>query len=63
MSTMLDYQPSARDDPLVRMVEDTVAVGIEMTTPENAILLQLFPFCELTLTDEKGLTSHTLMQY
>lgn len=44
MSTMYDYHPSARDDPLVRMLEDTVTVGIEMTTPENATLLQLFPF-------------------
>lgn len=60
---MYDYHPSARDDPLVRMLEDTVTVGIEMTTPENATLLQLFPFRELTLIDEKDLTSHTLMQY
>lgn len=63
LSTMYDYHPSARDDPLVRMLEDTVTVGIEMTTPENATLLQLFPFRELTLIDEKDLTSHTLMQY
>ncbi|KAG2060456.1 cytochrome P450 [Suillus hirtellus] len=44
MSVIYDYQPSARDDPLVRMLEDTVAVGLEMTTPKNATLLQLFPF-------------------
>jgi hypothetical protein len=44
MSTIYDYEPSARDDPLVRMMEHTVAVGLEMTTPEKATLLQLFPF-------------------
>jgi hypothetical protein len=63
MSTIYDYEPSARDDPLVRMMEHTVAVGLEMTTPEKATLLQLFPFCELTSADEKALISHTLMQY
>ncbi|KAG2126244.1 cytochrome P450 [Suillus bovinus] len=44
MSVIYDYQPSTRDDPLVRILEDTVAVGLEMTTPERTILLQLFPF-------------------
>ncbi|KAG1775727.1 cytochrome P450 [Suillus placidus] len=44
MSAIYDYQPSARDDPLVRIMENAVTVGVEMTTPENALLLQLFPF-------------------
>ncbi|KAG1855552.1 cytochrome P450 [Suillus subluteus] len=44
MSTIYDYEPSAREDPLVQMMENTVAVGLEMTTPGKAILLQLFPF-------------------
>ncbi|KAG2336904.1 cytochrome P450 [Suillus weaverae] len=44
LSAIYDYQPSARDDPLVRMMENAVSVGLEMTTPENALLLQLFPF-------------------
>ncbi|KAG2368707.1 cytochrome P450 [Suillus spraguei] len=43
-SAMYDYQPSARDDPLVRIMENAVAVGLEMTTPGKATLLQLFPF-------------------
>ncbi|KAG1822453.1 cytochrome P450 [Suillus subaureus] len=44
MSTIYDYEPSARNDPLVRIMENTVAVGLQMTTPGKAILLQLFPF-------------------
>ncbi|KAG1855551.1 cytochrome P450 [Suillus subluteus] len=44
MSVIYDYQPSARDDPLVRIVETAMAIGFEMATPERAILLQLFPF-------------------
>ncbi|KAG2069085.1 cytochrome P450 [Suillus decipiens] len=44
LSAAYGYKPSARNDPLVRIVEDAVAIGIEVMTPENAILLKLFPF-------------------
>ncbi|KAG2368716.1 cytochrome P450 [Suillus spraguei] len=44
LSAAYGYKPSARNDPLVRIIEDAVAIGIEVMTPENAILLKLFPF-------------------
>ncbi|KAG1846126.1 cytochrome P450 [Suillus tomentosus] len=44
MSVIYDYQPSARDDPLVRVVETAMIVGFGMVTPERAFLLETFPF-------------------
>ncbi|KAG1739604.1 cytochrome P450 [Suillus lakei] len=44
MSAIYDYQPSARDDPLVRIIENAVAIGLEVMTPERAALLKAFPF-------------------
>ncbi|KAG0702607.1 cytochrome P450 [Suillus ampliporus] len=44
MSVVYDYQPSARDDPLIRVVEHALAIGLEVLTPERAILLKTFPF-------------------
>ncbi|KAG2126531.1 cytochrome P450 [Suillus clintonianus] len=44
MSVIYDYQPSARDDPLVKIVENALTVGLDIATPERAILLKLFPF-------------------
>ncbi|KAG1739609.1 cytochrome P450 [Suillus lakei] len=38
------YQTNARNDPLVRVVVNAVAIGLEVMTPERAILLRLFPF-------------------
>jgi hypothetical protein len=61
MSVTYGYRPGPRDDPLVRIVEDTMAVGVKVLTPERAILLKNFPFCELILVDEKDLTFRTLM--
>jgi cytochrome P450 len=44
MSVTYGYRPGPRDDPLVRIVEDTMAIGVKVLTPERAILLKNFPF-------------------
>ncbi|KAG2060511.1 cytochrome P450 [Suillus hirtellus] len=44
MSVIYDYQTSPRDDPLVRIVENAVAIGFQVIIPERAILLKTFPF-------------------
>ncbi|KAG1849790.1 cytochrome P450 [Suillus tomentosus] len=44
MSVTYGYQTSPRDDPLVRIVENAMAIGLEVITPERAILLKIFPF-------------------
>jgi hypothetical protein len=49
MSTIYDYQPSARDDPMVQIVENALIIGLEMMTPERAALLNVFPFCKLSI--------------
>ncbi|KAG1751948.1 cytochrome P450 [Suillus occidentalis] len=45
MSVTYGYQTSPRDDPLVRIVENALVIGLEMMTQERATLLQFFPFC------------------
>ncbi|KAG1739608.1 cytochrome P450 [Suillus lakei] len=44
MSAAYGYQTSARDDPLVRIMENALVIGLEVMTPERAILLRKFPF-------------------
>ncbi|KAG1822451.1 cytochrome P450 [Suillus subaureus] len=44
MSVTYGYQTSPRDDPLVRIVENALAVSLQVMTPERAILLKIFPF-------------------
>ncbi|KAG1855549.1 cytochrome P450 [Suillus subluteus] len=44
MSTIYDYQPRARDDPLVQIIENALMVGLDVMTPERAVLLKAFPF-------------------
>jgi cytochrome P450 len=44
MSTIYDYQPSARDDPLVQIIENAVIVSLEAMSSERAVLLEAFPF-------------------
>ncbi|KAG2114145.1 cytochrome P450 [Suillus discolor] len=44
MSVTYGYQTSHRHDPLVRIVENAIAIGIQVMTPERAILLKIFPF-------------------
>ncbi|KAG1849810.1 cytochrome P450 [Suillus tomentosus] len=44
MSAIYGYQTISRDDPLVRLVENAVAIGFQLNNPENAILLKTFPF-------------------
>ncbi|KAG1837795.1 cytochrome P450 [Suillus subalutaceus] len=50
MSVAYGYQTSPRDDPLVRIVEDAMAIGVKVMTQERATLLKLFPFL-LSLPD------------
>ncbi|KAG2038716.1 cytochrome P450 [Suillus americanus] len=44
MSAAYSYQTSPRDDPLVRTVENALAIGLKVMTPERATLLKIFPF-------------------
>ncbi|KAG2100143.1 cytochrome P450 [Suillus discolor] len=44
MSAIYGYQTSPRDDPLVRIVENALAIGNLVVIPERAILLKTFPF-------------------
>ncbi|KAG1855052.1 cytochrome P450 [Suillus tomentosus] len=44
MSVTYGYQTSPRDDPLVRIVENALAIGSQVVTQERAILLKTFPF-------------------
>ncbi|KAG1784812.1 cytochrome P450 [Suillus plorans] len=44
MSVIYGYQTISRDDPLVQLVENAVAIGFQVNNPENAILLKTFPF-------------------
>ncbi|KAG1881343.1 cytochrome P450 [Suillus tomentosus] len=44
MSVTYGYQTSPHDDPLVRIVENALALGLQAITPERAILLKTFPF-------------------
>ncbi|KAG2336895.1 cytochrome P450 [Suillus weaverae] len=44
LSAVYDYQPSARDDSMVRLVENSQEHGIAIMTPEKAIILKTFPF-------------------
>ncbi|KAG2038735.1 cytochrome P450 [Suillus americanus] len=44
MSVAYGFQTGPRDDPLVQIVENAVAIGFKLMTPEKAILLKLFPF-------------------
>ena len=47
MSAVYDYQPSARGDSRVRTVENALDLGLSILTPEKAVVLKTFPFCEL----------------
>ena len=53
MSAVYGYHPSAREDPLVRLVESALGLGFVVMTPERAAMLKAFPFCEFTFFGEK----------
>jgi cytochrome P450 len=44
MSTVYDYNISARDDPMVQIVKDALIPGLTLLTPERALMLRTFPF-------------------
>ncbi|KAG2364420.1 cytochrome P450 [Suillus spraguei] len=44
LSVTYGYQTVPRDDPLVRIIEDALVIGLKVMTPERAILLKTFPF-------------------
>ncbi|KAG1788818.1 cytochrome P450 [Suillus plorans] len=44
MSVTYGYQTSPHDDPLVRIAENALALGLPVVTTERAILLKTFPF-------------------
>jgi len=47
MSAVYGYDISARDDPLVQIVVKALIPGTAVLTPERALMLKTFPFCEL----------------
>jgi cytochrome P450 len=44
MSVVYGYQTGPRGDPLVRIIENAMAIGLEVISPERATLLKIFPF-------------------
>ncbi|OJA08115.1 hypothetical protein AZE42_11116 [Rhizopogon vesiculosus] len=44
MQAVYDYVTSARDDPMVRLVEDVMAYRLSVITQERVMLLKAFPF-------------------
>ncbi|KAG1855593.1 cytochrome P450, partial [Suillus subluteus] len=44
MSAVYDYDISARDDPLLRIVVKALIPGTAVLTPESALMLKTFPF-------------------
>ncbi|KAG1829844.1 cytochrome P450 [Suillus variegatus] len=44
MSVTYGYQTNPRDDPLVRIAENALGIGLAALTPERAALLEAFPF-------------------
>ncbi|KAG1846130.1 cytochrome P450 [Suillus tomentosus] len=44
MSVTYGYQTNPRDDPLVRIAENAMAISLTALTPERAVLLKAFPF-------------------
>jgi cytochrome P450 len=44
LSTVYDYNISARDDPLVQTVISALIPGLTLLTPERALMLKTFPF-------------------
>jgi hypothetical protein len=52
MSAVYNYAPNPRNDPLVQILQNALDLGLAIMTPEKAIILKTFPFCEPTLFDK-----------
>jgi hypothetical protein len=63
MSVVYGYEPSPRGDPLVRIIGNALDLGVRVLTPEKAILLKTFPFCELNFLHEKELIFVHVLTY
>lgn len=46
MSATYDYEPLARDDAMVHLVDRFLAATVDRITPEKDAILKLFPFGE-----------------
>ncbi|KIK91718.1 hypothetical protein PAXRUDRAFT_148866 [Paxillus rubicundulus Ve08.2h10] len=44
LSAVYDYEPKLRDDPMVHILDRFISAFLPATTPENAVLLKMFPF-------------------
>ncbi|KAJ8593694.1 cytochrome P450 [Rhizopogon salebrosus TDB-379] len=44
MSAVYGYESSARDDPLVEIIEHAQDLGVAVMTPEKSMMLKTFPF-------------------
>lgn len=46
MSSVYDYEPKPRNDPIVSIIDSFLHVSFPALTPEKAVLLKVFPFCK-----------------
>ncbi|KIJ11837.1 hypothetical protein PAXINDRAFT_15291 [Paxillus involutus ATCC 200175] len=44
LSAVYDYEPHPRNDPMVHIIDRSIHAILPATTPENAVLLKVFPF-------------------
>ncbi|KIJ11833.1 hypothetical protein PAXINDRAFT_33646, partial [Paxillus involutus ATCC 200175] len=44
LSAVYDYEPKLRNDPMVHILDRFISAVLPATTPENAVLLKMFPF-------------------
>ena len=53
MCSIYDYDPSPRNDEMVSIINNYIKASFPALTPEKAILLKAFPFCEHLLFRSK----------
>jgi hypothetical protein len=46
MSSVYDYEPKPRNDPIVSIIDSFLDISFPALTPEKAVLLKAFPFCK-----------------
>lgn len=46
MSAVYDYEPRARNDPMVAIVDNYLQASVPGLSPEKTVLLKAFPFCK-----------------
>jgi hypothetical protein len=49
MSAVYGHEISARNDPLIPVVEIAQDLGLAVLTPEGSMILKNLPFCEFNI--------------